>query len=716
MAANDIFSASWHRVSGLRPRLRGHAQMSRHFYRGQLWYVLQDHSSRRVHRFAPTAYTVIGLMDGHRTVGEIWDAACSKLGDDAPTQEEIIRLLAQLHGADILQCEIPPDVDEMLRRRDKLRSMKLIALLMSPLSMKFPLFDPERFLNATVGLVRPLFTWYGALLWLAIVAGAVVEAGLHWPELTKDITDRALAPQNLLLIWLTFPVLKAFHEFGHAYAVKRWGGEVHEMGIMLLVFMPVPYVDASAASAFREKYPRVVVGSAGMLVEAVVAALAVFVWVNVEPGLVRSVAYNVILIAGVSTLVFNANPLLRFDGYYIFGDLIEIPNLRARANRYFMYLVERHLLGMAESQEPEGTPSEKRWMLAFAISSFIYRMFVTFAIVMLVAGKYFIFGVILAGFALVGALVLPLVKGIAFLLYSPRLRRMRLRAAVSTTLFVGVLGALVFLVPAPMWTRAEGVIWVPEQAIVRPGTEGFVAEVVARPNSQVRPGDPILKLDEPLLSAHIRVLRAKVEQYEAQYRSERYDEHGQVRAELTLETLRSTQAELARALEKAAALEVRAPVEGRLVLARADDLPARFVRQGQDVAYIVDGKQMTARVVVPQQDIDLVRSRTRAIEVRLTEDVGVVLPARVRREVPAATAELPNLALAMDGGGKVALDPREKTPRALQKFFDFELSLPVRENVHIGSRIYVRFDHGSEPLAFQWYRSLRQVFLKQLNV
>jgi putative peptide zinc metalloprotease protein len=714
MSSSDLFSSSWHRVAGLRPRLRGHAKLSRHFYRGQLWYVMQDQSSRRVHRFSPAAYTLIGLMDGHRSVQEIWDSASARLADDAPTQEDVIRLLSQLHGADVLQCEIPPDVEEMLRRQDKLRGMKLIQVLMSPLSVKFPLLDPERFLNATIGLVRPFFTWYGALAWLALVGSAVVLAGLHWEELTKDITDRVLAPQNLFLIWLTFPVLKAFHEFGHAYAVKRWGGEVHEMGIMLLVLMPVPYVDASSATAFRDKYPRVVVGSAGMLVEMAIAALAMILWVHVEPGLVRAVAYNVILIAGVSTLLFNINPLLRFDGYYIFADLIEIPNLRTRAARHFTYLSERYLLGMKNVQEPEGTKGEKRWFLLFHVCSFIYRLFVTFAIVLFVAGKYFIFGVILAIFAVIGALVLPLAKGIGYLFFNTRLHRGRTRAVAAIGAVVAIAVWLVFFLPAPMWTRAEGVIWVPEQAIVRPGTEGFVAEVVATPNTQVSPGDTILRLEEPLLAAHIRVLKAKVAQYEDQYAAERFDQR--VRAEITLETLRAARAELDRALEKAHSLDVTAPVAGRLVLARADDLPAKFVRQGQDLAYIIDGKQLTARVIVPQQDIDLVRNRTRAVEVRLTEDVDEVVPATIRREVPAATATLPNLALSVDGGGKIALDPREKNPRALQKHFDFELGLPMRQDVHIGSRVYVRFDHGSEPLAQQWYRSLRQVFLKQLNV
>jgi putative peptide zinc metalloprotease protein len=601
----------------------------------------------------------------------------------------------------------------MLRRQERMRGMKLLQLIMSPLSVKFPLIDPERFLTAMLPFYKPFFSWFGAILWLVVVGFGVTLAGLHWAELTKDITDRALAPENLLIMWFTFPVIKLFHEFGHACAVKRWGGEVHEMGIMLLVMMPVPYCDASASTAFRGKYQRTVVGAAGMLVEVFIAALTVMLWANMEPGFARAVAYNVIIIAGVSTLLFNINPLLRFDGYYIFSDLIEIPNLRTRATRYFMYLTERYMLGMKDNQTPDGSPGEKRWFFFFAIASFIYRLFITFAIVLVIAGKYFVFGVILAFWSAFGAIVLPIVKGLNFLFLSPRLRRTRTRAVAVTTVVVGGLAGLIFFVPMPMWTRAEGVIWVPEHAIVRPGTEGFVTNVLALPNSQVRQGDTIIQMEEPLLASQIRVLQSKVAELEAQYDSLRNTER--VRAELTRETLGSAQGELDRAQERARALAVTAPVSGKLVLARADDLPAKFVRQGQDLAYVLEGNQLTARVIVPQQDIDLVRNRTRSVEVRLSEELDTSVPAVVRSEVPAATATLPNMALSTEGGGKVALDPREKN-KSLQKYFLFELTLPARPEVHIGSRVYVRFDHESQTLAKQWYRRLRQVFLKQLNV
>jgi len=304
-------------------------------------------------------------MDGKRTVQQIWDTARLRLGDDAPTQEEVIRLLSQLHAVDALQADVMPDTSELLKRFEKRRYGKWKQNLRSPLFMRFPLLDPERFLTTFQALARPFFSWAGAILWLIVVGWAVFQVGVHWPELTQNITDRILAPKNLVILWLTFPILKAFHEFGHGFAVKIKGGEVHEMGIMLLVFTPIPYVDASAASAFRKKGERVLVGAAGLLVEVFIAALALSVWINVEPGPIRSVAYNVIFIAGVSSVLFNGNPLLRYDAYYILTDLLEIPNMGPRGIRYVLYLMQRYLLRARDMEPPMATRGERFWFIVY---------------------------------------------------------------------------------------------------------------------------------------------------------------------------------------------------------------------------------------------------------------------------------------------------------------------------------------------------------------
>ena len=163
---SSLYSPSWYRVAGLKPRLRSHAEIHRHHYRGELWYVLEDHASGRFQRFTPAAYQIIGLMDGKRTVQEIWDTVRSRVGDDAPTQEEVIRLLSQLHAVDVLRADVVPDTSELLKRFEKRRYGKWKQNLRSPMFMRFPLLDPERLLTTFQALARPFFSWAGAMLWL----------------------------------------------------------------------------------------------------------------------------------------------------------------------------------------------------------------------------------------------------------------------------------------------------------------------------------------------------------------------------------------------------------------------------------------------------------------------------------------------------------------------------------------------------------------------
>jgi putative peptide zinc metalloprotease protein len=712
--AKDLLSPSWYRVAALKPRLRLHTRVHRHEYRGERWYVIEDRISRRAHRFNAAAYRVVGLMNGRRSLQTIWEAVLAQLQDAAPTQDEIIRLLGQLHAADVMQCEISPDIDELLRRMQRTRRRGWMARALSPLAIRIPLFDPDRLLERGLPWYRPLFGVAGAVLWLAVVGWAAVAAAQQWDVLTQDITDRVLAPENLLIMGLVFPLIKALHEFGHACAVKAWGGEVHEMGIMLLVMMPIPYVDASSASAFPQKHRRVLVGAAGMIVELFVAALALFFWLDMTPGLLRGVLFNVMLIASVTTVLFNANPLLRFDGYYILADLVEMPNLRQRAMQYLSSIFQRRLFGI-DTALPEAPLRERVWLALFAVASFVYRIFITFAIALFIATKYFLFGVLLAIWAVASAVVLPLLSLVAFLWASPRLRRNRARAVLASGVIVGALAALLFLVPLPLWTNAQGVIWVPEQSQVRPGADGFVERLLVAPGARVRLGEPLIALTDPELPLRIRLLAAQKRELELQYQADRVD--SAVRAQITLDELKAVDADLKRATERAAELVVRSPADGTFVVAQAEDLPGRYLRHGEQVAYVMPQGAVTARVVVPQQSVDLVRRRTQGVGVMLADRVGELFPARVLREVPSASNTLPSLALATAGGGEVALDPRsERGAKTLETFFEFDLELLAGRPGGVGERVYVRFEHDPEPLAKRLYRRVRQLFLQRFVV
>jgi putative peptide zinc metalloprotease protein len=713
--STDLLSPSWYRVAELRPRLRGHVRIHRHHYRGELWYVLEDRVSRRMHRFNPVAHYAIGLMDGRRTVQEIWDSAATRFGDDAPTQDEMIRLLGQLHAAEVLQSEATPDLVELLRRAKKGRRSTWKQNLLSPLALRIPLLDPDRILERWLPWYRWMFGWAGAALWLALVGAGALTAAAHWNELTLDFSDRVLAPQNLLLMWLTFPLLKLAHEFGHACATKAWGGEVHEMGVMFLVLMPVPYVDATAANAFRSTLQRVVVGAAGMLVEVFIASLALFVWLETQPGLAKAVLYNVMLIAGITTVLFNGNPLLRYDGYYILADLIQIPNLRNRAYQYLGHVVETRLFGV--KQPPiEATRAERRWFVFYAIASFLYRIFVMLAIAMFIAGEYMIVGVLLALWTVATSIVLPLARGAGYLFTHARLRRQRTRALAASAAVAGAAALLLFAVPLPHWIRAEGVVWVPDGAQVRAGTDGFVKTLAVAPGEVVARGRPLLVVENFELAAQVRVLAAQLRMLETRAQAELQSDR--VRWEITREEMRATREALEHARGLQRELTVLSPASGRFVLgAPAQDLPDRYLRKGQEIGYVVPPAEMTARVLVSQHDIDLVRTRTREIRVKLAGRMYETFPAELRRAVPAASHSVSNLAMSSAGGGPAVLDPQEtRSPKALDTWFEYELALPAARAFVLGEHVYARFELDPEPLGLRVYRSVRQLFLRRFAV
>ena len=712
--AQQLHSPSWYRVAELRPRLRSHFRVQRHLYRGTRWYVLQDAISRRTHRFDARAYFVIGLMNGQRSMQAIWDSALGRYGDDAPTQEDLIRLLSQLHLSDVVQCDATPDVDELLRRTHRMQARSQLGRWLAPLAIKIPLFDPERLLERWIVWYRPLFGPFGAMLWLAVVGWGVFSAAQHWDELTHDLSSRVLAPENLLIAALVFPLIKAAHELGHAFAVKAWGGEVHEMGIMFLVLMPVPYVDASAANAFPEKRRRVVVGAGGMIVELFIASIALALWLELQPGMARAVCFNIMLIAGVSTVLFNANPLLRFDGYYIFSDLLEIPNLRQKAQQYLASLVERRLFGMDPPAIDAGR-RERVWLFVFAIASFVYRITITFSIALFIATQYFMLGVLLALWGLVAGVALPIAAAVNYLAFSPRLRRFRARALATSGLVATAVVTLVFFVPVPSWTDAQGVLWATEQSAVRGGTEGFVVKLAAAPGSRVSRGQPLIETIDPLLGPRLHALEARRDELEARYYADRAD--NLVKGQMTLEGLKALDTELARARERAADLVMKSPSDGEFAVAAPADLPGRYVRQGELVGYVIPEGNARVRVVVPQNAADLVRGSTERVTVKLAERLGDTFEARIVREVPRAIDRVPSMALSPSGGGEIALDPASpgSAPKTLQTHFEFELEVLAARPVGAGGRVYVRFDHAGETLAAQAWRLTRQLFLKRFS-
>lgn len=654
-------------------------------------------------------------MDGRKTLDQIWEIACDRLGDDMPSQDEIIRLLGQLHRADIVQANLPPDMSELHRRQKKLQRSRLLAKLRSPMAVKFPLWDPNRFLDKTGWIAQALFSPFGWLIWLSMTGMALVLAGIHWEALTDNLADRVLALENLLLLWFVYPVVKGIHELGHGYAVKKRGGEVHEMGVMFLVFIPVPYVEASASYAFGNKYHRMLVGAAGILTELLLAAVAMIVWTVVEPGAIRALAFNVMIISGISTVLFNGNPLLRFDAYYVLSDFLEIPNLGMKSNQQIGYLLKRYLLGLKDEVPPARSTREGLWLVSYSIAAFVYRMFIMLVIALFVASKLFIIGIVLALWSIYGFLFHPLFKMVKNLFMDERIKKKRVRLFSITGGTIAALFLILFWLPLPKMTVVEGVLWVPGNQRVVAATRGTVEELLITDGTEVRKGSPLIRSSNQELNTKIDVAEGRLQELIARIRVTQ-SESKVIESQLIEEEITRLKQQFNRLNEQRQSLLIRSPSDGVFHLSRQDHLQGRLLNRGEELGYILRPGEYRARVLVGQENIDSVRGDVQEVSVRISEQFNQVFPSTLIREIPSAHRELPSMALSVEGGGAFALDPEStQIPKAFEAFFQFEIAMERVPAFRVGERIYVRFRHTPEPVGYRWLREGRRVLLERLD-
>jgi putative peptide zinc metalloprotease protein len=717
------FSESWYRVVGLKPKLRGTAQISRQYYRGERWYVVRDPAGNQFHRLSDAAYRFVGLLDGRRTVGEAWDLVGGQLADDAPTQPEVIQILSQLYSANLVETDIPPDATVLLRRHKQLVKRQMQGRLMNVLFPRIPIWDPDSFVKRWMPLARFIISKLGAIVWLVVVGAAVAALAPHWTELKDaavDAIDLHTKPENIFLLWMTFVVIKFIHECGHAFSCRRFGGEVHEMGIMFLVFVPTPYVDASSAWSFSNKWKRIFVGAGGMIIELFVAALCAFVWLNTNRDtLINHLAYNAMLIASVTTVVFNANPLLRYDGYYILSDWLEIPNLQNKSREYILGLIKRHVFRI-KSQQPLPPPVQRAWLFFYGIASSCYRVFVGLAIILMVMFQIPVIGVLMAIGGVITWLCVPLFKLFKYLTVEPELHRKRGRAWAFTGACAAVVILLLGIIQFPLRVRAEGILEPKEKAVLYAKQAGMVKEVApnARNGQRLHKGDPILVCTDPDLESRLPQLENQVAAARAR-EAAAISSDNQSQALVERLTAESTEKELRDVQRRVNELTIKAPIDGYLVAPDIDTLPGTYFQVGQEVCTVQETDQLRVRGTVSQEDSQLLplhvdytqNPSVKKAEIRTVSNVGTVLFADSMTVIPGAKREIPNPALTNQGGGEVAPDPKDPTgTKAANPEFELQVYLTNPQNEYVpGQRAYVRMTIRKEPLMKQWTRAVLQL-------
>jgi putative peptide zinc metalloprotease protein len=510
------------------------------------------------------------------------------------------------------------------------------------------------------------------------------------------------------------------------------------MGVMLLIFTPLPYVDASSSWAFASKWQRAVVGMAGMLVELFLAAIAAVVWAQTNEGtLTHTIAYNIVFASGISTLLFNANPLLRYDGYYILSDLLEIPNLWQRSREYMYYIVKKYIWGVKRVRNPAQTEGEKFWMIAHGIASTIYRAFVVTAILLYVASVFQVVGLLLATAAVAAWVLVPVGKFLHYLLANQELMRCRTRALVTTGSFFLAVGIVVGSIHMPQHVKATGEVKQKSgQTLYRAEVDGFLTSYL--PTGSVvelgNTGQVLVQMENPELNSQRQMAEYEVARLEAQMR-DAVDKGEYSAAHGLDEQIKAVKKQIATLDQEIGRLMIKAAHEGQWLAHPLDRMIGGFLHRGDVIGMLVGQKEPQIEVRVLQEDASYVLcDACTGVELRLPGDPGRTFHGQVAGNVPAGQKD-PHENDRSGQPGQGANDgpsvnrTRYGAPRGGgpaqgqgqgQEEEDAYFQVFIRPGadaptLYAGQAVAVRFDLPDQTLASQWYHSLLQLLQKRFK-
>lgn len=718
------FSDLWYRVGPTRPALSVHARVVRQYYGPSVTYIVEDPASGQFYRMSESAHFFLGMLDGKTTVDQAWQACNDQLGDAAPTQREVIELLSRLQMFGLMLGESALDAEMLEQRLHKARQQRLRKRTGRWMFPHVPLVNPEPVLRRHASLCRALFSPAAGVLWaiLVLVAlGLVIANTGRFGDALNHVAQ--LSPTTIATLGIVFIVLRILHELGHAVACKAFGGRSTEIGVILIAYvLPLPYCDASSAWLFPKIWPRVAVSLGGIFAESVLAALAALYWALGSDPTWTSIAYQVMLVSGVSTLLFNLNPLLRYDGYYILSDLAGVHNLTQRSREMLKYLLERYAFGLKGARGPSYRSAFEAWLLVvYGLLAMPYRIFIAIAILLLISSQYLTLGVVIA--VVMGALwlVYPILKSIGYLASESRLEGHRARAWGVTLAALAIVLGPVMLAPLPTPAYAAATVEPARMAGLRTLEDGWLAELLIEPGQAVEAGQVVARLENLALRAELELMQARLAQAQTQYRASLTGQPAEMEEYSQALLLATEQYERVR--RRIADLVVVAPVSGRLSPLQgqaSSDMLAMvggFLRRGTALGMVISEQELVVRAMVPDrdhafvfrgQDAGDVRAR-----VRLASEPGRVVDAGVLTIAPIGSRDFSSQALSSQAGGSVMADPRSSSerPMALTPSFVIDLRLIEAPKAAVsGVRASVRLDGPRLPLGVRWWRRASQFF------
>jgi len=442
-------------------------------YLGVGYQVVKDPLALKYHRLQMEQYRILELLNGKRSLESVRDELKLEFPTLQITLSDIQQLITDLHRKGLVVGDRAGQGASVVRERRKARKEKIKQTLMSLLSLRLPGWDPEQTLRAMVPWCRWMFHPFCAFLCMLFVASAWLLLGANLDEFRSRLPEfqSFFGWPNLIYLWATLGLAKIIHEFGHGLSCVHYGGECHEMGVMLLVFSPCLYCDVTDSWMMKNKWHRIIIGAAGMYIEVILSAIAIYVWWLTKPGLLHHLSLNIFFVTTITTVIFNANPLMRFDGYYMMSDFLEIPNLRQKSEKLLREAFAWYCLGIESRPDPFMPETGRAWFVTYAVAAWCYRW------VVLVSISLFLYtvlkpydlqsiGVTVLVFSMSG-IFFALGRSIWQIIAAPRMEPMSKPKIAATLTVAAAVIWLVASIPIPWYHEAacvlepEGVVQVP---------------------------------------------------------------------------------------------------------------------------------------------------------------------------------------------------------------------------------------------------------------
>lgn len=687
--SDSLVSSSARKLSiRMRPDLTARKQ----HYLGQTYWVVKEPVGLNYFRFQEEEYAILQMIDGRTSLDEIKERFEAEFPPQKITLEELQQFLGMLHRSGLVIAGVPGQGQQLRKRRDERRRKERLGAMTNILCIRFKGFDPERALNWLYPKVRWFFTLPVLIFCLSFSLAALLLVVVQFDVFRSKLPafHQFFNPHNALWLAITLGVSKVLHEFGHGLTCKRFGGECHEMGVMILVLTPCLYCNVSDSWMLPNKWHRAAIGAAGMYIEMVLAAMATFLWWFTTPGLLNMLCLNIMFISSVSTLMFNANPLLRYDGYYILADVAEIPNLRQKATSILSRKLADWFLGLEPPEDPFLPQRNQIFFVLYSIAAAMYRWFVVLSILWFLNKiwepyRLEVIGYGIVGMALVGLVGMPLYKVGKFFYVPGRMHKVKKPRMYASLAGLGLISLAVLFIPLPHNVMCTIEVRARDAARVYVDVPGTLDEIMVRPGDQVASGDSLAQLASVEVDLEIARLGGELAQYEIQLENRRRQRFLDPQAGADIQQLSKARDTLQDQLEQQKAdrarLRLVAPIAGTVM--PPPWRPKRETADGQLPSWsgtplqrknlgvpleegvfclVGDPKEMEVVLYIDQGDIEFV-VKGQEVEVKLDELPHEVFWTKVE-EIAPSHSQASSQRLSTKAGGEM---PTETDPSGVER-------------------------------------------------